>query len=264
MEAKSEGPRLVRMLAAFTVAGVVVCGALALVALLDGAGDSLGYLVALPALLVLLLVVVYVGARKRVGGDVALMVALSAGLVGLLFLRFCASRPFYIPSGGMSPTFLVDDKMVSNMLVYRLRPPRRGDVVLFKAPPHVSPDEKLFIKRLIGLPGDTIEVRDGALRLNGKPLRVESTRGADGQEALTEHLPRGAGEAVYTVAEPPTYSLPPMKVHPGRVFVLGDNRNDSNDSHVWGGRPEEQLEQESIVGRARAIFWPIGRAGRVR
>ncbi len=162
-----------------------------------------------------------------------------SGLIALV-LVFLVIRPFvvqafYIPSGSMRPTLVEDDKILVSKFIYRFREPQRGDVIVFKAPPQAASDEKDFIKRLVGLPGDVLEVRDGTLYVNGQPQ----------QEPYT--------------AEPPLYDMPPVVVEPGKVFVMGDNRNDSNDSHTWG-----QLDEKRIRGKAFAVFWPVSRIGLIR
>ncbi|MBI3947968.1 MAG: signal peptidase I [Armatimonadetes bacterium] len=164
---------------------------------------------------------------------------IDSGLIALV-LVFLLIRPFvvqafYIPSGSMKPTLQINDKILVNKFIYRFREPRRGDVVVFRAPPQAALDEKDFIKRLIGLSGDVIEVRKGRVYLNGQ-----------------------ARDETY-IAEPPAYGMAPVVVEPGKVFVMGDNRNDSNDSHAWG-----QLDESRIRGEAMFIFWPFTRVGLVR
>ncbi len=102
--------------------------------------------------------------------------------------------------------------------------PKRGDVIVFHYPPDPSKD---FIKRVIGLPGETVEVRDGRVYING--------------ELMSE--PFGPN--------PGSYSAPPMTLPPGQVYVMGDNRNSSSDSHVWGPVP-----MKDVVGRAVLRYWP--------
>ncbi len=190
-----------------------------------------------------------------------------SGIIAIV-LVFMIIRPFivqafYIPSGSMRPTLLENDKILVSKFVYRFREPRRGDVVVFKAPPQASSDEKDYIKRLIGLPGDTIEVReDHQVYVNDQPLKQdETTSGDDG--STIEHIPSGAGEISHRIAEPPRDPMPPTKIQPGRIFVMGDNRNDSNDSRFWGREPVQQLEMGRIRGKAEVIFWPPTRMGRV-
>ncbi len=169
----------------------------------------------------------------------SLLEFIDSGLIALV-LVFMIIRPFiiqafYIPSGSMRPTLVENDKILVSKFAYRFHPLRRSDVIVFKAPPEAALDEKDFIKRLIALPGDVVEVRDGMVFINGQPL----------------HEPY--------IAEPPVYDMPPVTVEPGKVFVMGDNRNDSNDSHAWG-----QLDADRIRGKALVIFWPLSRIGVIR
>ncbi len=109
------------------------------------------------------------------------------------------------------------------------RPPARGDVVVFRAPQ--SPDRD-FIKRVIGLPGERVEIRDGRVLINGRTLNEPY------------------------ISEPPRYEMPPLVVPDGSYFVLGDHRNNSSDSHVWGVVP-----RENIVGAAWISYWPPAKWG---
>ena len=111
-----------------------------------------------------------------------------------------------------------------NPVRYLFRPPRRGDVVVFRFPGNPERD---FIKRVIGQPGDTVEIRDGTVYINGGPL-----------------------DEPYIMSKP-TYVYGPTEVPPHQYFVLGDNRNNSYDSHVWGFVPEE-----NIIGQAWLSYWP--------
>jgi signal peptidase I len=108
--------------------------------------------------------------------------------------------------------------------VWCVRTPRRGDVVIFEYPKDISRD---FIKRVIGLPGETVEVRQGKVYIND------------------ELMPEPFGP------NPGSYNAPPVTVGPGDVFVMGDNRNNSSDSHIWGPLPVNL-----IIGRALASYWP--------
>jgi len=147
---------------------------------------------------------------------------------------------FFIPSGSMRPTLHERDRLLVNKFIYRLTEPRRQDIIVFRAPPEATPDDsqKDFIKRLIGLPGDVIQVRgyDGVY-VNGVKLE-ESYIGP-----------------LYTA----DYDFGPSRVPEGRYFVMGDNRRDSNDSHRWGF-----LARENVLGKAMVIFWPPGRMALAR
>jgi signal peptidase I len=293
--------------------------------------------------------------------------ALIAIVLVFLVIRPFVVQAFYIPSGSMIPTLQVGDRILVNKFIYRIAKPNRGDVVVFVAPHMASPDEKDFIKRIIGLPGDTVAVVPTRVLADGHPVatlvgqptgfsysrsygtesqpppaidigqhtdppdvrggevsvhrggsdsikilavpridvRIEGSRVYNagtlvkdfpGQANLTEnrnlndyggdpHLEASAikvdgdatpqlilvkgsrlsvvpghvelnGQALREpyIAESPDYPYPPTKIPPGEYWVMGDNRNDSNDSHAWGFLPGNR-----IIGRAMLIFWPLNR-----
>jgi len=197
-----------------------------------------------------------------------------SGLIALVlvffFIRPFVVQAFYIPSGSMRMTLLENDRILVNKWIYRLRPPQRQDIVVFKAPPKAlgnNKEKKDFIKRLIGLPGDVVEVRDGKVYVNNKPLYEPYLREppeydmkiVDGE--VYEILPYSQ-YPVHRNNEPVLddreveriLAAPPGKVPPGYLLVLGDNRNDSNDGHKWGFLPRRNL-----LGKAMVIFYPLQR-----
>jgi signal peptidase I len=172
---------------------------------------------------------------QKWGENIQILV-LALGLA--LLIRTFVAEPRYIPSESMLPTLETGDRLIVEKLSYYSHPPRRGDIVVFAPPPQLQEQgyqgDQAFIKRVIGLPGDTIAVRDGRVFVN--------------RQLLTEAY----------IAEPPNYLMSPVVVPPARLFVMGDNRNNSNDSHIWGFLP-----QENIVGHACFRFWPLERFGGV-
>ncbi len=152
-----------------------------------------------------------------------------AGVTALFIIHFLF-RTFYIPSGSMLPTLQIKDFIVVNEFIYRLKKPQRGDIIVFKPPPEARAGDKEFIKRVIGLPGETISVENEKVYINGKPL----------DEPYVKYKP--------------DYYMPPVKVPEGCLFVMGDNRPSSADSHVWGFLPEK-----NIVGKAMLIILPPNR-----
>ncbi|MFZ5824249.1 MAG: signal peptidase I [Bacillota bacterium] len=136
-----------------------------------------------------------------------------------------------IPSGSMEPTIQIGDRVWTDKLFLRFGEIQRGDIVVFSPP---EPSEYPYIKRVIAVPGDTVEVKGGKVIINGSPV------------------------AEPYVVEPPIYNYGPAKVPPGEYFVLGDNRNHSNDSHRWGF-----LRREKISARAVFRFWPFDRLGAI-
>ena len=152
-----------------------------------------------------------------------------SGLVALFLISYIAGT-FYIPSGSMEPTLQPNDRIIVNKFMYRFITPKRGDIIVF-SPPHKknSPD---YIKRVVAFGGETIEVRDGTVFVDGEP-------------AVEDFIPP---------EKKPWYDYGPKKIPEGHLFVMGDNRNNSEDSHVWGFLPED-----NVVGKAFVIFWPPGR-----
>ena len=166
-----------------------------------------------------------------------------SGLVAVLLVFFIL-RPFvvqafYIPSGSMEPTLVAGDRILVSKYIYYLREPQVGDVVVFEAPPQASSVEKDFIKRVVGVPGDILEVHNGRLYCNREPVDEPYIRGP-----VPDYWP----------------GLPqPYEVPPGHVVVFGDNRGNSNDGHKWG-----PLSRVNLMGKALVVFWPPHRIGLVR
>ncbi|MFP2909202.1 signal peptidase I [Pyxidicoccus sp. 3LFB2] len=158
-------------------------------------------------------------------------------LVGVVLLRAYVVRPLRVISASMAPTLRVGDRVVMDLLTYRFAPPAVGDIVVFEPPPAlaqaVREPPRHSIKRLVALPGQVVQVVGGQVLVDGQPL----------------HEPY--------VAKPPEYTWGPERVPEATYFVLGDNRNASADSHVWGFLPARY-----VVGRAWVRFWPWDRAGR--
>jgi signal peptidase I len=286
--------------------------------------------------------------------------ALTAIVLVFLVIRPFVVQAYYIPSESMLGTLHVNDRLLANKFLYHFRHTRRREIVIFSAPPQASPDEKGFIKRVIGEPGDTVAVVPDTLMVDGKPavmlndalgdpranfmhtpqhgirwldrehppqvqgnllaendaLRVIVTPSGAAEQrhgqlwvngrqagcagepggfrAVHDLSPFGAAPGVQGTAyylrsadqpalivlegrrltlrpgyvslngdplnEPylrqtPRYEMPAYKVPAGCYFVMGDNRNDSDDSHAWG-----PLEGNRIAGKAMFIFWPLDRA----
>jgi signal peptidase I len=289
------------------------------------------------------------------------------GTVTIPVVTRYVAQSYYMPSGSMIPTLLIGDRFLVDKLTYRWNDPERGDVILFRAPPQMSAEEHEFVKRLIGLPGDTIQVVPDTVRVDGKPavqlinedahwesgsfLRAKQhglwmTKDRDPQVEGSLLIANGAPKVVATpsgqaeyrdgqlfadgqrltyvgkgdrlrsvsdltqlgaapdvqgtvyydqgqdepseqpllivlkgrqltvrpgyvsvngkplkepyIFQSPRYEMPPYHIPAGNYFVLGDNRNDSNDSHAWG-----PLSRERITGVAHMIFFSMD-GGRIR
>lgn len=167
--------------------------------------------------------------------------------LGLAFvIQSAVAKPYEIPTRSMVPTIQPHDRIIANRLIYRFRDPRRGDIVVFTPPPAAlsacgqPPGNVPFVKRIIGLPGDVVEVREnGPTLVNGTPLVVPEAR-------------------------PNDYSRRFAPVPADHVLVLGDNRPESCDSHQWEGTvPDPSTDPfvpvDSIIGQAEVTYWPLGR-----
>jgi signal peptidase I len=147
------------------------------------------------------------------------------------FLITFVAQAFRVQGTSMLPLLEDNERIIVNKVIYRFRPIERGDVVVFWYPkdPSVS-----FIKRVVGRPGDQVEIRHGAVLVNGQRLQEDYVR--------------------LTLRDDETYA--PVQVPPGYYYVLGDHRNSSNDSRNWGEVPEKY-----VYGKAFFRFWPLSKLG---
>lgn len=188
------------------------------------------------------------------------IIALAIGVAVLV--RAFVAQAYWIPSASMEPQLHVNDRVVVSRLAYHLHPPRRGDIVVFNSPPGVEPpnaepsnplsrafhdvgvalgfaqDQTVLIKRVIGLPGETLDIHGGHVYINGDLL-------------VEPYLPKGVESCAPDTQPPNCGSFGPTVVPAGHVFVMGDNRGDSEDSRFFGAIPES-----SIIGRAIWKVWP--------
>jgi len=166
------------------------------------------------------------------------------GALAIAFtLRATSFQVFYIPSGSMEPTLQVGDRVVVNQWSYRLHDVNRGDIVVFSRPEGESAvGVKDLIKRVVGLPGETVTIAGNQVKING--------------EGLDEpYLPLGT-KTDGTGTPVPCAPANPCHIPEGEVWVMGDNRANSSDSRFFGPIPESK-----IVGRAFLRLWPLGRLG---
>ena len=183
--------------------------------------------------------------------EVALLVV--TAIVIAVGVKSFVAQAFYIPSGSMIPQLAVNDRVVVSKLAYRLHDPRRGDIIVFDAPnPAPEPERSLpdkvirgivqsvglsppstkeFIKRVIALPGERVEGRDGHVYIDGRLL-------------VEPYLPPGMA----------TSDFGSRTIDPDHLWVMGDNRGNSSDSRVFG-----PIRRDTVVGRALVRVWPPGR-----
>lgn len=157
-----------------------------------------------------------------------------AALLSLVIIVFVV-QAFFIPSGSMEPTLRTGDRILVGKFTYKIWDVRRGDIIVFRYPLNPNKD---FVKRVVGLPGERIEIKDGLVLINGRPLH----------EVYPTALPGGDRACVSNYG--------PEVVPAESVFVLGDNRCNSEDSRFFGFVPAG-----NIVGRALAVYWPPDRLG---
>jgi signal peptidase I len=171
------------------------------------------------------------------GKTIFLSILLAVGIRGLV------AEARYIPSGSMLPTLQINDRLIIDKVSYRFANPVRGDIVVFN-PPDKLGSKDAYIKRLIGLPGDRVEVKDGGtVYINGK--------------AIAEKYVSERAKYVWTKTESSDSDFTPNIIVPkDHYLVLGDNRNNSLDSHYWGF-----VAKDHLIGKAVVRFWPIDRAG---
>ena len=168
-------------------------------------------------------------------------------LVLALLIRTFVIQAFKIPSGSMIPTFEVGDRIFVSKLVYGakipftdirlpgLRQPQRGDIIVFVSP---EAPKKDFVKRLIALEGETVEIKDGNILINGKVI--------DGPDSVKANHYYNRGDF--------GKELEAVTVPKGSYFTLGDNSDNSRDSRYWGFVPKKNL-----IGKAVLLYWPIQR-----
>ena len=173
------------------------------------------------------------GRSPRKGGGLVefLVIVLVAFALVFGIVRPFVVEAFYIPSESMVPTLEVGDRVFVNKFIYRFSQPKPGDIVVFKS---AEGGEEDLIKRVIGLPGDEVQVRDGVVFVNGERWK---------EPYVNDEFPDRSFFGPTTVPE-------------GKVFVMGDNRSNSRDSRFFGPLPIDNIEGEAFV-----IFWPPWRIG---
>ena len=208
--------------------------------------------------------------------------------VGLFLLYAFLIQPFYIPSGSMKSTLLVGDRLIVTKFSYGYSqyslpfqplsfsgryfatPPERGDIVVFRA--ELDDADSDFVKRIVGLPGDSIQMVNGVLHINGQAVKREAVPDYVGEDACAggattvvtrvkqwrETLPNGVSfNTLDCMPDGPLDSTPPVIVPAGHYFMMGDNRDNSTDSRVPEPEGFGSIPFENILGRAQIIFFSI-------
>lgn len=171
-------------------------------------------------------------------------------LILAIFIRATVAEARFIPSESMVPTLLVQDRLVVEKISNYTGKPTRGEILVFYPPFTGDQSDDItsrtmrwlgftknvaYIKRVIGLPGETVEVKNGSVFIDGKPLEEEY------------------------IKEKPMYEYGPLKLKENELFMMGDNRNNSLDSHAWGPLP-----MKNVIGHAIVRFWPPQRIGAIK
>jgi signal peptidase I len=171
----------------------------------------------------------------------------AAAVLVALAVQAWLIKPYRIPSGSMLDTLRPGDRVLVNRVVYRLRDPHRGDVIVFRYPedPHL-----VFIKRVVGVPGDLLKVQNGRLYVNGRRAAEPYVHHTGGRLDPTVAQAAIAGSSLHH----PWSLSEPYRIPAGQFFVMGDNRTDSDDSRDWGTVP-----RSAIVGEGLATYWPLSR-----
>ena len=157
--------------------------------------------------------------------EVVITVAIAVAVFFALRLNV---QTYEVYLSSMEPSFVEGERIMVNKVIYRSSEPQRGDVIVFWPP---TGSKHPYIKRVIGLPGEIVEVRDGKVSINGTPLDEDEY-----------------------IKEPPNYTMAAVQIPEGEYFVLGDNRNNSSDSHTGWTVP-----RKDIVGKAWFVYWPVSK-----
>lgn len=194
--------------------------------------------------------------RRETKNTAILIICIAPFLLAMPFafiIRTFIAEARYIPSSAMEPSLQINDRLVIDKLGYRFKEPERGDIIVF------NPNQTLreqgfkdaFIKRIVGIPNDQVEIKEGAVFVNNQPLQEPYV--ANGDDTVVEGIcSTGPGQS------PPAFLSEPRTIPAGNYLVLGDNRHNSYDSRCWG-----LVSKSDIVGRATQRFWPPSRTGSV-
>jgi len=208
----------------------------------------------------------------RQGIEWVILVGVAVGIA--LLVKAFVVQAFYIPSGSMEPTLQISDRVLVNKLSYRFGDPSRGDIIVFEAPPgEATPQIKDLIKRVIGLPGDIVEGRDGHIYVNGQLLQEPYLQPTVQSRTFGPYYVPKKHDTITPVDDQTIevngtpvkarlQTTPPRDssgaVSDDEYYMLGDNRLDSKDSTAFG-----PIHGDTIIGRAFLRVWPLSDFGRL-
>lgn len=173
--------------------------------------------------------------KKKMNPILEWVVIIAIAVAAALFINFVIIINSVVPSGSMETTIMTGSRMMGLRVTYWFSDPQRGDIIVFKYPD--DPSEN-FVKRVIGTPGDTVEIIGGVTYVNGEKL--------DEPYLKETPVPRDFG---------------PYEVPEDSYFVMGDNRNNSNDARFW---KNTYVPRSSVLGKALFVYWPINRIGALK
>lgn len=197
--------------------------------------------------------------KKKRSRPFELFETVAVALLLAIFIRATVAEARFIPSGSMLPTLQIGDRLIVEKLSYYFQDPQRGDIVVFYPPSPGTPEmdmggrvlrwlgftrEAAFIKRVVGMPGDKLEIRAGQVYINDQPLAEPYTMANSEEE-------KGLGFGSGIMDDLEAQTIPPKS-----YFMMGDNRDNSRDSRFWGTLP-----RENVIGRSFLRFWPVARFG---
>jgi len=171
-----------------------------------------------------------VTAKKRspLGVVAEIVIIVAAAFAIAMLVQAFVVKPFTIHQISMQPTLLEGDRILISRLTYHFRDPKPGDIIVFRSPVNEGDD---LVKRIVAVAGDRVAVKNGVLYVNGEPK-----------------------DEPYLLERPFAGDMAEEVVPPGKVFVMGDNRNNSGDSRFFG-----PIDRDSIIGCALCVYWPVGR-----
>jgi signal peptidase I len=149
-----------------------------------------------------------------------------------LVIKATIVEAYLVPSESMVPTIQKGDRILGNKFIFWFADPKPGDIVVFRPPPEAQTDVPRYVKRVVAIEGDLVEIKKGMLFINGKAMKESY------------------------INEPPDYTYGPTRIPKDHVFVLGDHRTNSHDGHKWGFLPKKNLLAKIFVR-----FWPLNRIG---